>query len=158
MVRFILLLINNSGLHHLDGLMVVHYICSPAQQMTGMGVVQRKVGRSAMKVVAPVAVARYNEFMQAVNHHNQLQVQFSSCSRHGFKKYYIKIILALLDMAITNVMIHYFMASPEKIHAVESQAEYMDELVDAMLDKSTRWEMMISSNDIGQGEHSAEST
>ena len=37
--------------------------------------------------------------MQGVDQHDQLRQLFSLSNRHGFKKYYIKIILALLNMA-----------------------------------------------------------
>ena len=45
--------------------------------------------------------------MQAVDRHDQLRELFSLSKRHGFKKYYKKIALGLIDMALVNAWLHY---------------------------------------------------
>ena len=59
-----------------------------------------------------------------IHQHYQLCMQFSLCVRHGFKKYYIKIILGLLDMALTNASIHYSLTNPEKKNMPESMVDF----------------------------------
>jgi hypothetical protein len=43
----------------------------------------------------------------AVDRHDQLRQTFSLCQSTWFQKYYVKIILGLVDMALVNAYIHY---------------------------------------------------
>jgi hypothetical protein len=71
--------------------------------------VQRRIGRQKKRVPAPVAVAKYNKNMQAVDRFDQLNQLFSLAKRHKFQKYYNKLTMALLDIALVNAEQHYFM-------------------------------------------------
>jgi hypothetical protein len=81
---------------------------------TATNEISRRVGRCDNKVKAPICIKRYNHGMQAVDrHHDQLRQTFSLASRHGFKKYYVQIILGLMDMALVNAYIHYKLVNEE---------------------------------------------
>jgi hypothetical protein len=85
----------------------VHFLTSADGMTTNE--VTRRIGRSEKKGNAPICIKIYNKGMQAVDRHDQLRHTFSLSSRHGFKKYYVKIILGLMDMALVNAYIHYKM-------------------------------------------------
>ena len=59
------------------------------------------------KVKAPVGIKKYNNNMHAVDRHDQLRETFSLAKRHGFKKYYQKVAMGLLDMAAVNAWLHF---------------------------------------------------
>ena len=71
--------------------------------------VQRKVGGRRIAVKAPEVVLSYNKGMDGVDRHDQYRAKFSLCSCHGFKKYHVKLYLALLDMCLTNARLHHKM-------------------------------------------------
>jgi hypothetical protein len=71
--------------------------------------------------------------MQAVDRHDQLRQTFSLSDRHGFKKYYIKIILGLMDMALVNAYIHYALVHPEECKKNTARYDFMDSLADDLL-------------------------
>ena len=58
-------------------------------------------------IQAPEVVLRYNKGMDGVDRHDQYRSLFSLCKTHGFKKYPVKLVLALLDIALTNAVLHY---------------------------------------------------
>jgi hypothetical protein len=62
---------------------------------------------------SPKTVKAYNAYMQVVDRHDQLRATFALTKRHGFKKWYVKIWLALIDIALTNASICYFLVNPE---------------------------------------------
>ena len=77
-----------------------------------MGSMMKKIGGMCTTVPSPMSVGRYNIGMQRVDQCNQLRAKFSVASHHGVKKYYHKIILALLDFAVVQAGIHYFLDNP----------------------------------------------
>jgi Transposase IS4 len=119
---------------------------------TDVGAVMRQVNDRRIAVAAPRAIGKYNQNMQSVDRHDQLRVKFALATRHQFKKYYVKIILALVDIAATNAVIHYFKANPDKKEEKESRANFMDELSDRLIDKSTPWTQLNGSDNIGKGD------
>jgi hypothetical protein len=76
--------------------------------------------------------------MQAVDRNDWLRQKFALADRHQFKKYYMKMILALMDMSIVNASIHYFLANPQKREKPNHRYAFMNELADQML--QTDWE------------------
>ena len=76
--------------------------------------VTRRVGRDNCQVRAPTSIKSYNHEMQSVYRHDQLREHFSLSHRHGFKKYYVKTALGLIDMAAGNAWIHYKLVNLEK--------------------------------------------
>jgi hypothetical protein len=95
--------------------------------------VNRRIGREQKAIEAPVGIRNYNAGMQAVDRHDQLRERFPLCSRHGFKKYYQKIALGLIDMAVVNAWIHYKLVNPEKCSNELARYEFMDALVSLLL-------------------------
>ncbi len=81
--------------------------------------------------------------MQAVDRHDQLRNTFSLASRHDFKKYYVKIILGLIDMALVNAYIHYKLVNAENCKKDSARYEFMDSSGDALL--TTDWDNFANS-------------
>lgn len=102
---------------------------------TVLNEVTRTVGRVKKKVSAPICVKRYNKGMQAVDRHDQLRQTFSLADRHDFKKYYVKIILGLVDMALVNAWIHYKLVnnSGGECDKDASRYNFMDSLAESLL-------------------------
>jgi Transposase IS4 len=110
----------------------VHFITSA--DGNGVTNVDRRVGRERKTIEAPIGISKYNIGMQAVDRHDQLREGFSLSARHGFKKYYQKIALGLIDMAVVNAWIHYKLVNPEKCSHERARYEFMDSLASSLLD------------------------
>ena len=81
---------------------------------TESSVVRRRVQSEVQVLHAPIAIKHYNHGMQGVDRFDQLVALYSLAKNHCFKKYYNKLAMGLLDFALTNAEIHYFMANPEE--------------------------------------------
>jgi hypothetical protein len=119
----------------------VHFLTSA--DGTSTNEVTRRIGRCDKKVKAPICIKRYNHGMQAVDRHDQMRQTFSLASRHGFKKYYVKIILGLMDMALVNAYIHYQLVNPEDCKKDTARYDFMDSLADALI--MTDWDNFANS-------------
>jgi hypothetical protein len=97
--------------------------------------VPRRVGRQRTNVTAPIAIKKYNHGMQAVDRHDQLRAKFSLSKRHLFKKYYVKLALGLMDMAIVNANIHWNLVNP---HSHDSQNDFINTLAEQLI--GTQWQ------------------
>jgi hypothetical protein len=69
---------------------------------TSSRVVKRRVPNKKVEIPAPEVVCKYNKYMGGVDKHDKLRSTFSLCKQHKFKKYYVKLLLFLLDVALTN--------------------------------------------------------
>jgi hypothetical protein len=108
----------------------VHFLTSTDGTTTNE--VTRRIGRCEKK--AKACIKRYNKGMQAVDRHDdQLQQTFLLASRHGFKKYYVKIILGLMDMTLVNAYIHYKLVNPDKGKNDMARYTFMESLANALL-------------------------
>jgi hypothetical protein len=58
--------------------------------------------------MAPVAVSNYNKYIGGVDRHDRLCSSFSLCKAHHFKKYYMKLMLFLVDIGLTNINSRYY--------------------------------------------------
>jgi hypothetical protein len=114
----------------------VHFISTA--DGTAVSSVKRRVGRDLKTIEAPIGIRNYNAGMQAVDRHDQLREGFSLSARHGFKKYYQKIALGLIDMAVVNAWIHYKLVNPEKCSHERARYEFMESLANSLLD--TNWQ------------------
>jgi hypothetical protein len=72
-----------------------------------------QIGKDKCDVPAPKTVKSYNAYTQGINHHDLLQVMLSLRKQHGFKKWYVKLWLALIDISLTYANIFYFLANQE---------------------------------------------
>ena len=109
----------------------VHFLTSADGTVTNE--VSRRIGRCNKKVEDLICIKRYNHGMQEVDRHDQLRQTFSLVSRHGFKKYYMKIILGLMDMALVNAWIHYKLVNPEDCKKDTTRYDFMDSMAKALL-------------------------
>jgi hypothetical protein len=72
-----------------------------------------------------------------VDRHDQLRQTFSLCQSTWFQKYYVKIILGLVDMAFVNAYIHHKLH--QKRNAKDTaRYDFMESLANALI--TTDWE------------------
>ena len=109
----------------------VHFLTSA--DSTSSTEVKRRVGKQIARVTAPKAIKRYNKNMHAVDRHDQLRDTFSLSKRHGFKKYYIKIAMGLIDMAVVNAWLHYKLVNKDKCNKDLARYDFMKLLADSLL-------------------------
>jgi hypothetical protein len=113
----------------------VHFLTSADGTATTM--VNRRIGKQTQKVRAPIGIRRYNANMHAVDRHDQLRDTFSLAKRHGFKKYYHKIAMGLLDMVVVNAWIHYKLVHKELCKKRSARRDFMISLAESLL--KTDW-------------------
>jgi hypothetical protein len=106
---------------------------------TAIVTVNRKIGSNKLEVRAPLAVANYNKFMGGVDHHDHLRLTFSLCKKHHFKKYYIKLMLFLLDIGLTNAWIYYKKCNEDLCSKAGSRAAFFQAVAESMVNSSTKW-------------------
>ena len=109
---------------------------------TAISTVTRQIGSIAKKIVAPSVVGAYNKGMQGVDRHDQLRHLFSLARRHHFRKYYMTLILALIDFAVVNANIHYHMRNSELKKNKEHRAVFIQELCEGL--RSADWHKLQS--------------
>ena len=112
-------------------------ILSTADGSVSHSSVVRRIGKEDKIVKAPLCLKRYNQLMQGVDRHDQLRATFSLVARHRFKKYYIQMMLGLMDMAITNAFIHYKLVNPDSCTKNTARYEFMNGLATALC--TTNW-------------------
>jgi hypothetical protein len=106
---------------------------------TEMATVTRRIGSTKVNVVAPLAIANYNKFMGGVDRHDRLRSTFSLSKKHHFKKYYIKLMLFLLDIGLTNAWIYYKKCNEEECNKEGSRAAFFQSVAEAMVNRNTKW-------------------
>lgn len=109
---------------------------------TAVSSVYRQIGRKRVPVKAPVAVPRYNNRMQAVDRIDQLMRLFALTKTHKLKKWYRQFMLSLIDMAIVNAEIHYYMKNPEQKKRKWHRYKFMEELGNQLI--NTDWQKYVS--------------
>ncbi|MFN9978694.1 MAG: hypothetical protein ACK53Y_02210 [bacterium] len=55
---------------------------------------------------APEIVCNYNKYTGGIDSSDRLRATFSLGKQHKFKKYYVKLMLFLVDIALTNAWIY----------------------------------------------------
>ena len=99
--------------------------------------VKRRIGKKVERIKAPIAIKRYNQNMHAVDRHDQLRDTFSLAKRHGFKKYYCKVAMGLLDMALVNAWLHFKLVHKEWGARKSGRYDFMNSMANALL--QTDW-------------------
>ena len=96
---------------------------------------------------APTAVRKYGHGMQAVNRFDQLMSLYSLAKRHAFKKWYLKLTMALLDVGMINAEIHYFIVNPDEKKGMY-RYNYREKLCSQLFD--TDWSLYegMTNNDV----------
>eukprot|EP00978_Attheya_sp_CCMP212_P001189 scaffold2466_cov40-Attheya_sp.AAC.2 len=123
---------------------------------TKIGSVQRQIGSVSQTVKAPVVVPRYNKGMQGVDRHDQLRNLFALSQRHQFQKYYMTLIMALIDFAVVNANIHYHMVHPILKQSSEHRAIFMQSLSLGL--RNANWRQLQEAHYRGIGSQVGEQT
>jgi hypothetical protein len=89
------------------------HMLSTAGGSDQLSTVSRQIRKDKRDVPPPKTVKAYNAYIQSVDRHDQLRATLALTKRHRFKKWYVNIWLALIDIALTNASICYFLANPE---------------------------------------------
>ena len=118
----------------------VHIVSSA--DTTELTQVRRRVDSESQWIQAPEAVANYNKGMDGVDRHDQYRSLISLCSRHGFKKYAVKLMLALVDIAITSANLHFKLrwkgvqGSPM---SSLSRVDFFKDIADKLMSHDRKW-------------------
>eukprot|EP00978_Attheya_sp_CCMP212_P002546 scaffold5157_cov34-Attheya_sp.AAC.2 len=123
---------------------------------TKMGSVQHQIGSVSQTVQAPLVVPRYNNGMQGVDRHDQLRNLFALSKRHQFQKYYMTLIMGLIDFALVNANIHYHMVHPVLKKSNEHRAVFMESLCLGL--RSANWRQLQEAHYRGMGASVGEQT
>jgi hypothetical protein len=105
---------------------VVNFISTA--DTTTVKTVKRRVTDSKVEVAAPEIIANYNKYMGGVDQHDRLWSSFSLGKAHKFKKYYIKLLLFVMDVAFTNSWVYYSLANPEDAKKEGARANFFRHL------------------------------
>ena len=119
----------------------VHMISSADTEK--MATVQRQIGEKKHVIQAPEVVLKYNKGTDGVDRHDQYRALFSLCKNHGFKKYSMKLMLALLDISLTNAVFHF------KLHWKDSdcpnsrmsRADFLQDIAKKLISSNREWEL-----------------
>ena len=101
--------------------------------------VTRRIGSMKVDVWAPLAVSNYNKYMGGEDWHDRLRSTFLLCKTHHYKKYYIKLMLFLLDIGLTNAWIYYKMCNEDIRGKDGSHAAFIQSVAESMVNISTKW-------------------
>ncbi|MFN9981317.1 MAG: hypothetical protein ACK53Y_15435, partial [bacterium] len=102
--------------------------------------VSRRVRNERLQISAPETVARYNRFMGGADKHDKLRSTFSFGKRHKLKKYYVKLLLFLVDISLTSSWSYYKLVNEEKLKKnEESKADFFLCVAQAMGCPTTDW-------------------
>jgi hypothetical protein len=104
---------------------------------TEIGTVTRQIKAVSKVITAPKVVKLYNDGMQGVDRHDQLRTLFSLATRHQFRKYYVTLMMALIDFALVNAYLHYHMAHPLLRRHKEHRAQFMQTLSEEL--RNANW-------------------
>jgi hypothetical protein len=116
----------------------VHFVSTA--DTTDIVTVNRKSGATQIAVSAPMAVANYNKFMGGVDRHDRLRSTFSLCKRHKFKKYYVKLLLFIMDIGLTNAWVYYKMCHEDTCSKERARADFFQTIAECMVNTETNWQ------------------
>ena len=104
---------------------------------TAIKTVRRQVGSERRQYNAPELIPRYHHGMQGVDRFDQYIALFSMARRHCFKKYYNKLTMGLIDFALVNAELHYYLANPHIKTMPNHWNTFCDKLADQL--HTTEW-------------------
>jgi hypothetical protein len=109
---------------------------------TAIQSVQRRVGCEKQQVPAPEIVCNYNKYMGGIDRHDRLQSTFSLGKQHKFKKYYVKLMLFLVEIALTNAWIYYQMANDQVGEKAGDRADFYIRIASDMIRQNLDFEAL----------------
>ncbi len=74
-----------------------------------------------------------------VDRHDQFCSTFSLGKAHGFKKYYVKLLLFIMDVALTNDWVYYSMVSPEETKQENARADFFLSIATEKISQDIDW-------------------
>jgi len=80
--------------------------------------------------------------MGGVDRHDRLQSIFSLGKQHKFKKYYVKLMLFLVDIALTNAWIYYQMANDQVGEKAGDRADFYIRIASDMIHQDLDFEAL----------------
>jgi len=107
---------------------------------TAVKTVKHRVTDSKVEVAAPEVVVNYNKYMGGVDQHNHLCSSFSLGKVHEFQKYYGKLLLFVMDVALTNAWVYYSLTNPEEAQRDGARADFFVTLGAQLVKQNTDWE------------------
>jgi hypothetical protein len=96
-----------------------------------LATISRQSAGEKKVIVAPQCVQEYNKYMQGVDRLDQLRSRFSIADGHSFKKWYLKLAMAFIDIARCNAYISRKIATNDQ--SKDSHKTFMVELTRALL-------------------------
>jgi hypothetical protein len=123
----------------------VHFVSTA--DTTETVTVQRRVGGTKVDVMAPVAISNYNKFMGGVDRHDRLRSTFSLCKKHKFKKYYVKLLLFIMDIGLTNSWIYYKMCNEAKCNSYGSRVDFFQDVAEIMVNSDVKWKQLYTTSE-----------
>lgn len=96
--------------------------------------------------MAPVAISNYNKFMGGVDRHDRLRSTFSLCKKHKFKKYYVKLLLFIMDIGLANSWIYCKMCNEPKCNSYGSQADFFHAVAEIMVNSDKKRKQVYAAN------------
>ena len=105
-----------------------------------------------------MVVKNYNKYMRGVEKHDKLRSTFSLSKHHKFKKYYVKLMLFLVDVAMTNSWIYYKLVNPDKCKKSEARADYFLSIAQYLVrpgyDWSAKYKVPIDLDEVNEQDRS----
>lgn len=101
--------------------------------------VQWRVGDNKVDVAAPIAISNYNRYMGGLDRHDRLRSTFSLCKKHKFKKYYVKLLLFIMDVGLMNSWIYYKLCNEGKTTKEGSHADFFQSIAEMMVNTDVNW-------------------
>ena len=92
-----------------------------------------------MQLSAPAVVKNYNMYMGGVDRHDKLRSTFSLGKHHKFKKYYVKLMLFIMDIALMNSWIYYKLTKPTKCKESEARADFFLSMAEHLVCPGYDW-------------------
>jgi hypothetical protein len=112
------------------------HVLSTADTSGPRTTVTQKRGSKQMQVPCPLAIPSYNKNMQGFDNHDQLRSRFTTASRHVFKKYYIIMQLANMDMVIMNADKLFFEANPHLKKKEGARRSFVEDIAELSMDEN----------------------
>jgi hypothetical protein len=78
--------------------------------------------------------------MGGVNVHDRLCSMFSLCKHHKFKKYYVKLLLFIIDIGQTNAWVYYKLRNKDTCNKEGAHADFFQVIAESMVNSNTNWQ------------------
>jgi hypothetical protein len=101
--------------------------------------VERRIKNEKVQLSAPAVIKNYNMYMGGVDRHDKLCSTFSLGKHHKFKKYFVKFMLFIINIALTNSWIYYKLTNPTKCKKSEARADFFLSIAEHLVRPGYDW-------------------